>query len=1062
MSSQQRGSQLTHEEALLAKYGLSPQQIQESNGSSVIPHFPEILAIIDDGITYSLIQRVLVARKLFSWFSVKTGKKNKNDDNDNSGPGDDSDDKQTRQDTETDKLFQQYYAKILEIIKFLIVLPDDRPRNNLRAIKEGEAGEEEEEEHPVQESLTSQKPAYYLSLLLENYCDDFPDFKEIIQNELMKILYFILSKHVSLKEREETIGKRGRREEEEGESSSITRNETMKLLLKCLPPVGKWNQIMTLFLFVFIQTSFQIQLTDLCLSFSLSLLFFIADNEEELTTMTNIFTETIKQCDRGNDPSNNHDNPNDQKEEKEKEKNSDDKDTKQQDPSPDISSQRTKDALPEKCDGGPSLREECFHRLHHISLVKSEAHPSLFENHFEFLLSTVKQTGQKTAFQICRTVNPRYFHEDNDKFLQSFHLFIQNISVDHFEGMIERLIDKAEQKIKNLFSSVAELVKQLASAAVKTRLLLLSLFLSFVQITVSVLVPFLEAVVSGSLFDSILLIPCCKILAVMGRTSPELAVSCLKSLVRLAKSEWTTTSSDHHHHHLSSERGSAGGELAEKNQSAILEAINIVKDGSQYCGLFSPATLTLLEGFSRYNRTAYENILTWHEGKSARIGDHQQFLINPGRIVSEEEAEAERRKRNSLFYFYVLPVVSYFSSSSSSSSGPTASSSSSSSSSANSNNKNKNSAVISPSPHSQNLALLNDNNNSNNNNNNNTSGLNPGNNSTVANPNSDDITTITNTATIAAPLAEEGEEGRRRRNPEQPTTIKEQEGDNNNTTTITIIDKDSSDNDNGNNTTSNNSNNNNSQQTTTDLNNDSNNKKSSNGEENNMKSNNNNMEDNDKADDENNENNSNNRENRGLVSPAATQAEEKNNDDDKNNKNSQEERDSHKNNSNNAVTSAPTVTVANNQEPMAIEDQRKGREELSGPETTVPVPFDENEALHEIPVHSHHGPSLLGKLFSSSANRPKSASVGIAPPEQNNNNTHSNGANNSKAVVPSVNNNNNMMQSTSAHHLPPEKETSDNNSNSISNTTHHNNNHYKNKVIPVSSSQPNTVTAPVK
>jgi hypothetical protein len=246
MSSQQRGSQLTHEEALLAKYGLSPQQIQESNGSSVIPHFTEILAIIDDGISYSLSQRVLVARKLFSWYSVsssfspkKNGKKNKNEANDNERNNhnpDPDNDKQTRQGIEAEKLFQQYYSKILEIVKFLVILPDDRPRNNLRSIKEGEGGKE-----TVQESLTSQKPAYYLSLLLENYCDDFPDFREIIQNELMKVLSFILSKHVSLKEREKTTGKR--RNEEEGELSSITRNETMKLLLKCLPPVGKWKMI---------------------------------------------------------------------------------------------------------------------------------------------------------------------------------------------------------------------------------------------------------------------------------------------------------------------------------------------------------------------------------------------------------------------------------------------------------------------------------------------------------------------------------------------------------------------------------------------------------------------------------------------------------------------------------------------------------------------------------------------------------------------------------------------------------------------------------------------------
>lgn len=221
------------EEEFLEKYGLSPLQLQESSGKSIVRSIPDILKVIDDDITYTLPNRVLIAKKLLSWYTIETppnsansspvSEKNKSQRSPGKGSG-----KQTYKQL----IFQQYYPKIFEIIKFLYVTADDRPRDHLSAPEE-----------QLGEQLTTQKPAYYLALLVELFCEDYPDFKESIQKELMNMMLFALSKNLPLQEHQPSSSSSSAAAAAGGslahDTSAMTRADILRALIKCLPDVGK-------------------------------------------------------------------------------------------------------------------------------------------------------------------------------------------------------------------------------------------------------------------------------------------------------------------------------------------------------------------------------------------------------------------------------------------------------------------------------------------------------------------------------------------------------------------------------------------------------------------------------------------------------------------------------------------------------------------------------------------------------------------------------------------------------------------------------------------------------
>ena len=311
-----------------------------------------------------------------------------------------------------------------------------------------------------------------------------------------------------------------------------------------------------------------------------------------------------------------------------------------------------------------SLREECFQRVHHIALVKGKAVPSLLDGNFSFFVEAITRDGQLAAYEIVKSVRPSFFSEENGDFMRSFHQFLDKLPVETFEDVLERVVEKGKN-IRDLFPSIGSLMKQLkesATALTKHRLLILGVFLSMVLVDPSALADHLMDLVTSCLSYATLYIPLCKILAIVGSSSHLLSLQSLKLLVRMART---------------SEVVRADPSI----QSALLDAINIVKDGAQFCNLFSPDTLAVLATMESSNVVAYQNILTWNQGRSARIGNSKDFLINAGRVVTAEDAKKARS-----FTFFGLFGRSSASASSSVTGGK------------------KGAAVISPSPLSQDLA----------------------------------------------------------------------------------------------------------------------------------------------------------------------------------------------------------------------------------------------------------------------------------------------------------------------------------------------------------------------
>ena len=216
---------LTNEE-LLEKYGLSPLQLQETGGKSIIPHVPDILKLIDDDITFTLPNRVLIAKKLLSWYTIDTPPSSATSSPAAPGKSHKSG-KEASKPTYKQLIFQQYYPKMFEIIKFLFVTADDRPRDHLSTPEE-ELGEQ----------LTSQNPAHYLAMLVELFCEDFPAYKESCQKELMDLLLFVLSKHLALQERH-PVPSSAALTPLAHDTSAMTRADILRALVKCLPDVGQ-------------------------------------------------------------------------------------------------------------------------------------------------------------------------------------------------------------------------------------------------------------------------------------------------------------------------------------------------------------------------------------------------------------------------------------------------------------------------------------------------------------------------------------------------------------------------------------------------------------------------------------------------------------------------------------------------------------------------------------------------------------------------------------------------------------------------------------------------------
>ncbi|KAJ1434070.1 hypothetical protein B484DRAFT_446882 [Ochromonadaceae sp. CCMP2298] len=188
--------------------------------------------------------------------------------------------------------------------------------------------------------------------------------------------------------------------------------------------------------------------------------------------------------------------------------------------------------------------------------------------------------------------------------------FVDVLGLDDLGDLLQEIADYDPYK---LVKSIPKFLSQLASTVMKHKFLILGLFLAIALVVGSgPLLPVLGSVAGLCGLTPQLFIPFFKLLTVISGAGEEQAIQCLYLVAKVAKSGLVT---------------------APENMSAVLDTVNIIKDKFKYSNVFQPETLKVLEGFAGSNMPAFNNILTWNQGKAAKRGNNKDFLVNAGRIT---------------------------------------------------------------------------------------------------------------------------------------------------------------------------------------------------------------------------------------------------------------------------------------------------------------------------------------------------------------------------------------------------------------------------------------------
>ncbi len=251
-------------------------------------------------------------------------------------------------------------------------------------------------------------------------------------------------------------------------------------------------------------------------------------------------------------------------------------------------------------DNAPKLRQFISEQ---INLLRVDD-DSLLAPYASSLLRLCK-AGHKEAFGALKRCKD-FFNATSQSLEEHLDTLLDAVGFEGLQSVIDQILELDPVR---LVKALPGLVRQLEHAIVEHKLLILGILLAVALVTAAPFVPLLGAAGSACLASPQLHIALFKLLSVVGSHSDDVARMCLQLLAKAAKSELTNEP------HI---------------QSALLDAVNIVKDRCQFCNLFQDDTLQALAKCAVANPTAFKNIIAWNKGKAARIGDRNKYLVQAG------------------------------------------------------------------------------------------------------------------------------------------------------------------------------------------------------------------------------------------------------------------------------------------------------------------------------------------------------------------------------------------------------------------------------------------------
>ncbi|KAJ1421570.1 hypothetical protein B484DRAFT_421144 [Ochromonadaceae sp. CCMP2298] len=258
----------------------------------------------------------------------------------------------------------------------------------------------------------------------------------------------------------------------------------------------------------------------------------------------------------------------------------------------------------------PLVRLEASQKIQQISnefCRDAQAANSLWGEQMPGLLTAIK--GGSPEMRKILKANKVLYSSKAARIGDSLPNMIEAMGVSDMADILEEVADADPTK---LVKSIPALIQELASAPVEGKVLVMGLLLAVaLGVGAGSLLPVLGSVSSICASNASLFIPFLKLLTVIASSGEEQAVQCLFLVAKIARSGLVTTP---------------------ENQSAVLEAVNIIKDKFKYSNIFQTETLTAFEAFAVSNPAAYKNIITWNKGKGAKKGNNRDFLVNAGKV----------------------------------------------------------------------------------------------------------------------------------------------------------------------------------------------------------------------------------------------------------------------------------------------------------------------------------------------------------------------------------------------------------------------------------------------
>lgn len=260
--------------------------------------------------------------------------------------------------------------------------------------------------------------------------------------------------------------------------------------------------------------------------------------------------------------------------------------------------------------GSPSLRAEALQRVNNISIETED--DSLFEDHIDGLLDAIQQGHNEVFGMIKKCKN--FFNETSEALDNKLDSLMDSVGFPDMSDMIEKI---AELDPRRLVKCVPSMVKELETSLIKYKVLILGVLLNVALVYVTPLIPYVETLGMACSFTPSLFVPLFKLLTVIGSSSNDAAIKCLVVIAKIAKSDLVKDPA---------------------HQSALLEAVNVIKDSCQYCNIFKPDTIECFREYGAANAIVFKNITTWNAGKSARKGDKQKYLVNAGVVPVQSQS----------------------------------------------------------------------------------------------------------------------------------------------------------------------------------------------------------------------------------------------------------------------------------------------------------------------------------------------------------------------------------------------------------------------------------------